>query len=64
MRTKHIQLTKYLIGHIIFLTLVMPPPLEKLKEHIALGLSVRPFFRLSICPSNRLSVRTNFKIGF
>ena len=37
----------------------MPPTLKKLKEHIALGLSVLP----SVCPSVLPSV-TNLRYGF
>ena len=31
----------------------MPPTSEKLREHIGLGLSVRPSVRPSVCPSVR-----------
>ena len=41
----------------------MPPTSEKLRGHIGLGLSVRPFVRSSVCPSVRLSVGPSVRLS-
>ena len=42
-------------------SVIMPPTLEKLKGHIALGLSVRPTFRLFFRVSVQNLLRYNFE---